>query len=638
MKDYLSSWAQWLVKFCTRGKVKKVVTKNVFSEASSNVHIEEYLGFFLGLNHPPEFAVLLSGPWGIGKTYLIKRVLESTFREDPAQCVYVSLYGITSVEQISWEILGQIYPALNTRAGKWGRRLFEAGLKKLPLDVGVDAGEIPIINKPRLYVFDDLERANMPLDTILGFINTMVEHDGEKVVLVANEAELDHKSGDEYRRKKEKLIGKTLGVNSSLNEAVSFFFTLVDDQNAYDFIESERDRVTQIFNESGIRNLRLLKQTMWDFERIFKLVPNRYSQHKNFPDFVSLFFALSIEYKSGALKADDLMVRTSARMKDIRGMTRSQKGKEEVEFSPFKSLNGKYSSVEIYTEWPTDSFMFEVLVNGRVLPHAVEKEMSSSPYFGIPRETPNWRLLWEFLDIPESVIQGALDEIWEEIDKKQITDHLHFLQVWGILFFYAEMEIIAYSRPEIFEKGKSYLDDLVREDLLPSIDPNDPREMDITSFDGYVFREIESEEMIKLIDLVERARKETLNRRLPNLAERLCDQMLQDVDDFKAAISSPSAKNSVFSVPILASIPVGDFWDQLLKLEPLAQSKVFSGLKARFEGGRLSKELSAEGAWLREFDRLGRERIKDLNPILRAQLKQRLSLFSSLLAEIEERE
>jgi len=96
--------------------------------------------------------------------------------------------------------------------------------------------------------------------------------------------------------------------------------------------------------------------------------------------------------------------------------------------------------------------------------------------------------------------------------------------------------------------------------------------------------------------------------------------------------------HSVFSVPILASIPVGDFWDQLLKLEPLAQSKVFSGLKARFEGGRLSKELSAEGAWLREFDRLGRERIKDLNPILRAQLKQRLSLFSSLLAEIEERE
>jgi hypothetical protein len=613
------------------------VEKKTPLKESANAHIEEYLSFFVGLPHPPKFAILLSGQWGIGKTHLIKRILESTFLDDSARYVYVSLYGATSVEQIRWEILGQLYPALNSTAGKWGRRLFEAGLKKLPFDVDLTAADIPKLKKPDLYVFDDLERACLPLDSIFGFINSIVEQDGEKVVLIGNEAELDSNNIGEYRRKKEKLIGKTLGVNPSLDEAIDFFFSEVDDQKALSFLESEKDRIVRIFIESAAGNLRILKQTIWDFERFFKVVPSRYSEHKNFSEFFALFFALSIEYKSGSLKADDLLKRTSARMRDIRAMTRGHlgDGREKVELSPFKSLDGKYSAVEIYREWPTDSFMFEVLVNGRVLPSAVAKEMSFSPYFGDTGKVPNWKVLWEFFDIPEPSIQKALDEVWDEIDKKQIIDHLHFLQVWGILLFYADMEIIGLSRKEVFEKGEAYINELFRADLLTKIDLNDPWETDITVFEGYQFREIESDEMTRLIELVKQLRKATLDRSLPKLAGWLCDLMSQDVDAFKAAVSSPAAKNSVFSVPIMAFINVDDFWDRLLELDPVDWSKVFSGLKARFESDRLSKDLSEELSWLQEFKEVGEKRIEGVKPISRAQLKQRLLLIGKLLADVD---
>jgi len=60
----------------------------------SNKHVWEYLNYYLGLGHAPCFAVLLSGPWGVGKTYLLKKFLKERFGNDAAKYVYVSLYGL----------------------------------------------------------------------------------------------------------------------------------------------------------------------------------------------------------------------------------------------------------------------------------------------------------------------------------------------------------------------------------------------------------------------------------------------------------------------------------------------------------------------------------------------------------------
>jgi predicted GTPase len=43
----------------------------------NNRHIKEYLSQYVNFPHSPHFAVMLSGAWGIGKTFLIKAFLES---------------------------------------------------------------------------------------------------------------------------------------------------------------------------------------------------------------------------------------------------------------------------------------------------------------------------------------------------------------------------------------------------------------------------------------------------------------------------------------------------------------------------------------------------------------------------------
>lgn len=41
-----------------------------------------------------------------------------------------------------------------------------------------------------IFVFDDLERCDCPLNEVFGFLNELVEHESTKVILIANEKEL----------------------------------------------------------------------------------------------------------------------------------------------------------------------------------------------------------------------------------------------------------------------------------------------------------------------------------------------------------------------------------------------------------------------------------------------------------------
>lgn len=60
--------------------------------------------------------------------------------------------------------------------------------------------------KKPLYIFDDLERCDIPINKTLGYINQFVEHKGKKAIIIANEKEINDL--DTYQRIREKLIGK----------------------------------------------------------------------------------------------------------------------------------------------------------------------------------------------------------------------------------------------------------------------------------------------------------------------------------------------------------------------------------------------------------------------------------------------
>src|SRR4051794_28893532 len=41
-----------------------------------NKHVKDYIAYYTNFPYPPRFAVMLNGPWGIGKTFLLKAMLK----------------------------------------------------------------------------------------------------------------------------------------------------------------------------------------------------------------------------------------------------------------------------------------------------------------------------------------------------------------------------------------------------------------------------------------------------------------------------------------------------------------------------------------------------------------------------------
>lgn len=161
------------------------------------------------------YAVLIDGEWGCGKTYFIKEHLCDKLEKhekDKAKeegykkkrIVYLSLYGIKSVDDVSKQILMESYLSKTGKIKGFLKKGTEVTGKMLPVlfDVmkakGLDLDADNVSNavggllsvKDSILIFDDLERCDCPINEILGYINTFVEHDGMKVILVANQKEI----------------------------------------------------------------------------------------------------------------------------------------------------------------------------------------------------------------------------------------------------------------------------------------------------------------------------------------------------------------------------------------------------------------------------------------------------------------
>lgn len=167
-----------------------------------------------------DYAVLIDGSWGVGKTYFIKEKLipcidnrEETKGNENSEYkkrkpIYISLYGIRSTSEISGQLYTNILTKSDilTKSEKRTKVVSKIATScKLVNDVATLFGkglEIRSENvesiistfsdlKNYILIFDDLERCDCDINEVLGYINTFVEHEKVKVILVANEAEIN---------------------------------------------------------------------------------------------------------------------------------------------------------------------------------------------------------------------------------------------------------------------------------------------------------------------------------------------------------------------------------------------------------------------------------------------------------------
>ena len=310
-----------------------------------------------------DYAIMINGEWGSGKTYFwnnkIRKKIESMqLNGKRYTAIYMSLYGISNLEEISKKIFIETTQLMDKNLRKFMDANGQTNIPeyaKTGLDMANFFGVTQNGDKidyadffstdDKVLCFDDLERANVDVIDILGYINNFVEHDHIKTIIICNEKELSTKlkssnlemktfiatylldkqgelnkadkpmvekiqekiehvfdKANDYERIKEKLIGETFEYAPKFDYIINGI--LMRYENEPDLIRFLRENTRLIittFERSGTRNLRILKHALNDFKKVFDMVNRSYpnTSHRIMQTMLIFTIAILFEIKAG---------------------------------------------------------------------------------------------------------------------------------------------------------------------------------------------------------------------------------------------------------------------------------------------------------------------------------------------------
>ncbi len=315
-----------------------------------------------------DYAVMINGEWGSGKTHFwnnkVRKKIESMqLNGRRYTTIYMSLYGISNLEEISKKIFIETTQLMDKNLRKYMNNNEQTRIPeyaKTGIDMAnffgvtqngdkIDYSEF-FATDDKVLCFDDLERANVDVIDILGYINNFVEHDHIKTIIICNEKELSTKlkssnlemktfiatylldkqnelnkadkpmvekirdkiehvfdKANDYERIKEKLIGETFEYAPKFDYIINgILMRYESNPDLIRFLRENTGFIISTFNKSGTRNLRILKHALNDFKKIYEMVSKSYPNTSNRVMQTMLIFtiAVSFEIKAGKITKD----------------------------------------------------------------------------------------------------------------------------------------------------------------------------------------------------------------------------------------------------------------------------------------------------------------------------------------------
>ena len=210
--------------------------------------------------------VLIKGEWGIGKTYFLRKKYLCDKKH-----IYISLFGLDSIEEIKIEIYSKLNKVLNFI--KNGINRIKGSSINLPftsitipyLENDIEKAIEKKCKKEKfIIVIDDLERksSNIKMEAILGIIESISNIKNSLIIVVANENKITEKEKSIYLNFSEKVIQKIYNVDRYSYTAINTIL-----KNSIDAIDIDKElkkiisgATLEIFNSNDVNNLRTLEK------------------------------------------------------------------------------------------------------------------------------------------------------------------------------------------------------------------------------------------------------------------------------------------------------------------------------------------------------------------------------------------
>ena len=454
-----------------------------------------------------DYAIMINGEWGSGKTYfwnnkIRKKIETMQLNGKRYTTIYMSLYGISNLEEISKKIFIETTQLMDKNLRKFMDANGQTNIPeyaKTGLDMANFFGVTQNGDKidyadffstdDKVLCFDDLERANVDVIDILGYINNFVEHDHIKTIIICNEKELSTKlkssnlemktfiatylldkqnelnktdkpmvekiqdkiehvfdKANDYERIKEKLIGETFEYAPKFDYIINGI--VMRDENEPDLIRFLRENTRLIINtfeRSGTRNLRILKHALNDFKKVFDMVNKSYpnTSHRVMQTMLIFTIAISFEIKAGKVTKNKFMnIKDNEEYKAILVSSRVLMDNRQFYIKEFD--NNYYYNFK--AEYRFFKFI-EYYIRTRIFDMKIFKQDMETIRNTVDTENlPGYKRLLteEYWKISDDEFDGVIDDIMKDI-KEGSLKLIDIVKIYAYFSYFSRKGLIDYD-------------------------------------------------------------------------------------------------------------------------------------------------------------------------------------------------
>ncbi|MBB4097456.1 P-loop NTPase fold protein [Sphingomonas kyeonggiensis] len=563
----------------------------------------DYLDYYLDKPGNPDFAVMLEGPWGSGKSFFLDQYFADrhakALRTDKKakEAIRVTLFGVRELDDIMSQIFAKAHPVLGGKAvravnllGSRAASFFGGSLDptenaKLLQDMVLDLQD-------RVLVFDDFERCPLPPVEVMGFLNRFVEQDKVKVVVVADEENINTDEAKEYRRRKEKLIGKTIRVGSDPATVLDAFAAALSGKEARDTIAMHREQALATFLAAGRPNFRSLRAILSDFDRIASLAdPKLKASEPAMKALLLYMLAVGVEFRSDGIDVEGLRTLTS----DIVLRGRLSKTEESTGRQRGSLFRSRYPLVSWGDPVVPPELLAELFASGTVDLVSVDAHLNQHPLVVGREQVPAWRAMWSWYDMGETEYRKVRDLYAKQLADRELIHPGQLLHAVGSslrLLGYGD-DLLGGVAPKDF--FTAYLDDVEKADTL--IAATNLFGFGSDGYAGLIYNESDSAAFQEIRGLVAAAVGRALDRQTKREAPVLVDRLKADPEGGAMLYEWGPEEGNYGGIAILHHVAIGEIADLLLQDGKL-NDRLLAALKERYERAQSAKSLDSEKPWV----------------------------------------
>lgn len=586
----------------------------------ANEAIEAYLKDYLGRSDP-SYAVMLTGGWGCGKTHFMSKYIKQydapAERKLDAQYqssfLKISAFGTKDEQELDAKLFFALHPKWQGEYSELFTHLAHGILSFTQTDALVGKFRYKdflhaLKNRKtgcqRIIVIDDFERSNIPPTRRLAYVNSLVELQGLHVIILSNDEEIDVEptvatapdQKNSYRRIREKVIGKTLKIQTEIEDVLDMWFPTELPKDGREVVGSvcrkmlaaQKKTIAEVMNKSATRNFRAMKHCFLDFERFLSALNKERLENNDFLiALVRSFLAHQYEVHIGSLIIDDVCAEDpkayAAKMKAYGEQRKQNSGVAEfpkTAYEKFKQRQNLQGSVvfkeSIWNKWLSD---------GWVEPSLLAEEISKLAYFNKSDLIKQLGVYYQMNDVDALQLMNSLDS---ELEMNTFVDQGSILFICDCFMKLSSMKVLALSPAEQLNRFTEYVD----------------RNMSRIEYSGYnepeqYMADAQSKdvpEFLAFIDFMKQVNEKIGLERSPEIAEDLVDQITRNVDEASRIIRNRDGK---LSTNAMLKVNPSKFVEALIAINVAQMNQIRDSLESRYPNSMFVKRLTGEIEFLK---------------------------------------